>query len=42
MSDAPTGFIRMPNDSLVTITHLSFARARICVGPDTDFVHDGY
>ena len=42
MSDAPAGFIRMPSSDLVTIAHLTFSRARICVGPDTDFVRDGY
>lgn len=42
MTDAPTGFIQMPSGDLVTIAHLTFDRARICVGPDTNFVRDGY
>jgi hypothetical protein len=42
MSDAPEGFTRMPNGDLVTIAPLTFARGRICVGPDTTFVRDGY
>lgn len=37
-----TDFITLPNGDLVTILPLTFARARIVVGPDQNFIDKGY
>lgn len=40
--ELPKGFVRMPSGDLVSLMPLMEGRGRICVGPDTSFVRDGY